>query len=90
MEFKEVLDKHKFEWNLFDHGGVNVSEDNKWVIRYEGYAYVLYKKIKIRTDSWGEVFEEPIAHFRDVKKLDIFLEIIFENFDEYINDGNAS
>lgn len=77
MEFKDVINKHKLE----RHDDVLSHESGQYILKFEGYAYVLYKKIQIRTNSWGEVFQEPLAHFRDPHRLDIFLEILFDKFE---------
>lgn len=76
MEFNDVIAKHKFD----KEGSLCVRD--KYIIKFEGYAYVLYKKIGISTDSWKDIFEEPIAHFKDREKLDIFLEILFDTLEE--------
>jgi len=76
MEFKDVLGKYKFEWDGFVFT-LKESQDN-YIVKYEGYAYVLYKEIFICSENTLE----PIAHFRDAKRMDIFLEILFEKFDK--------
>jgi hypothetical protein len=78
MDFRDIILKHKFDREEVSRN----YERDEYIIKYEGYAYVLYKKILVKTKNWSEVFEEPIAHFRDMMKLDVVLEILFEKFDE--------
>lgn len=80
MEFKDVISKYKFE------GEGLVWEVENYILRFEGYAYVLYKKIVVEVRIGYQVLkhmaEHPVAHFKDAKKLDIFLEILFDKFED--------
>lgn len=45
-------------------------------IKYEGYAYVLYKDFFID----GDLLDLPIAHFQDADKFKTFFEILTDKF----------
>ena len=80
MEFKDVISKYKFE------GEGLTWEIENYLLRFEGYAYVLYKRlsvwVKIGYQTIKQKTDHPIAHFKDPNKLDIFLEILFDNFED--------